>query len=359
MSKIDRLMEKIKIGEAIILLRPENRRYFTGMTTSNGLLFITHEQAWFFTDFRYIVAAKSTVKQPIKVALFDGSHSFTVKKTIETLPYKIERIYFEDSYISFAAAKSFMEEMKSVDFVAGEALVSSLRCEKTQEEINLISEAQSITDAAFSDILDFISMNKNNGITEKDIAFELEFNMRKRGACSLAFDTIIASGANGACCHAVPSDKTISSGEFITMDFGACFDGYMSDMTRTVAVGDISDDKVKIYNIVLNAQINAINNIKAGLTGIQCDAFARDYIAKEGYGNDFGHSLGHGVGLQIHEGPNFSQSYGGIINVNSVMSVEPGIYLEGNCGVRIEDLVIVKEGGVEVLTKSPKNLIKL
>lgn len=359
MTKIEKLSAKLNRGEAIMLLRPENRRYFTGMTTSNGLLLVTNENAWFFTDFRYIIAAKSIVKSPIEVALFEGGHSATVKKTIESLPYKIERIYFEDTYLSYAAAKAFIDNIPNVEFVAGEALVSILRKEKTEEEIAVIKEAQNITDAAFSDILDYIASNKNKGITEKDIAFELEFNMRRRGACGLAFETIVASGINGACCHAVPSDKQIASGEMITMDFGACFDGYMSDMTRTVAVGEISEDKEKIYNIVLEAQLNAINNIKAGLTGKQCDAFARDVITNAGYGNDFGHSLGHGVGLEVHEGPNFSAMNEGIINVNAIMSVEPGIYLENNCGVRIEDLVVVKEDGVIDLTQSPKQLIKL
>ncbi len=351
MTRIEKLEAKLNRGEAVILLRPENRRYFTGMSTSNGLLLVTTDNAWFFTDFRYIIAAKSIVTKPISVSLFEG--------TIETLPYKIERIYFEDSYLSYASAKSFMEEMNSIEFVAGEALVAMLRREKTQDEINLISQAQQITDSAFTDILNYISTNKNKGITEKDIAFELEFDMRKRGASSLAFSTIIASGTNGAYCHAVPSDKKIMSGEFITMDFGACFDGYMSDMTRTVAVGEISEEKEKIYDIVLNSQLIAIKNIKAGLTGTQCDAFARDYISKAGFGADFGHSLGHGVGLEIHEGPNFAQSFTGIINANAVMSIEPGIYIENNCGVRIEDLVVVKEGGVEILTHSPKELIKL
>jgi Xaa-Pro aminopeptidase len=359
MSRIEILSAKLNRGEAIILLRPENRRYFTGMTTSNGLLLVTPDQAWFFTDFRYIIAAKQIVNKPIAVELFNGTHAATLKKTLETLPYKTERIYFEDTYLSFSSAKAFMEEMKDIDFAGGESLVSVLRREKTQHEINLISEAQKITDDAFTDILDYISMNKDKGITEKDIAFELEFDMRRRGAISLAFDTIIASGTNGACCHAVPSDKQVKSGELITMDFGACFEGYMSDMTRTVAIGNISEDKEKIYDIVLNAQLTAIKNIKAGMTGSQCDAFARDYIAKEGYGKDFGHSLGHGVGLEIHEGPNFAQSFSGIINVNAVMSVEPGIYIEDNCGVRIEDLVVVKEDGVDILTKSPKQLIRL
>jgi len=359
MSRIEKLAKKLNKGEAIMLLRPQNRRYFTDMNTSNGLLLVTPDSAWFFTDFRYIIAARSIVKAPIKVELFNGTHSATVKQTLESLPYKTERIYFEDSYLNYAAARTFMEAMPDIEFSAGEALVSILRKEKSEEEINLINEAQKITDAAFTDILDYISSNKNKGITEKDIAFELEFDMRRRGACALAFDTIIASGTNGACCHAVPSDKKIVEGEMITMDFGACYEGYMSDMTRTVAVGDISEDKEKIYNIVLEAQLYAIKNIKAGLTGIQCDAFARDLISSYGYGKDFGHSLGHGVGLEIHEAPNFSAASNVIINVNSVMSVEPGIYLEGDCGVRIEDLVVVKEDGVRVLTKSPKQLIKL
>jgi len=359
MTRIEKLQKKLTKGEAILLLRPENRRYFTGMYTSNGVLLVSFDSAWFYTDFRYIYAAKSKIPSEIKVEMLDGGHAQSVKKTVDSLEYKIEKIYFEDSYLSYSAAKGFMDKLVGIEFCDGEDLVTALRREKTQDEIDATVQAQKITDDSFTYILDYISSNKKKGITEKDIAFELEFAMRKRGASGLAFETIIASGVNGACCHAVPSDKQIVEGEMITMDFGACYADYMSDMTRTVAVGDISEEKEKIYNIVLDAQLNALKNIKAGLTGVQCDDFARDVIKKAGYGDAFGHSLGHGTGLEIHEAPNFSQSFSGTINVNSIMSVEPGIYLEYNCGVRIEDLVVVKEDGVINLTNSPKNLIKL
>ena len=359
MNSVEKLFSKIKENEAVVFIKPENRRYFTGMNTSNGLLLATSDKAWFFTDFRYIVDAKIKVKDPVKVELLDGSFVNTVKKKLEAEGKNVTKIYLEQGYLSYLSVKSFMDGLTGYEFDNGDNFAASLRVEKTEEEISYIKQAQKITDDAFTHIVDYIYSNWKKGITEKDIAFELEFHMRKNGAKGLAFDTIVASGANGAMCHAVPSDKPINDGDMITMDYGAAFNDYCSDMTRTVAVGHVNEEQEKIYNIVLEAQLNALKNIKAGLTGKECDAFARDIIEKAGYGPDFGHSLGHGVGINIHEGPNFSSAYTGVINVNAVMSVEPGIYLEGNCGVRIEDLVVVKENGAEDITHSEKKLLIL
>ena len=196
-------------------------------------------------------------------------------------------------------------------------------------------------------------------MTEKRIAAEIDYAMKCAGAANPSFDTIVASGENGAKPHAVPSDRVIRDGDLITMDFGSVHDGYCSDMTRTVGVGAVSDHQKEIYEIVLQAQEKALEELHAGMTGVAVDAVARNVIAERGYGDAFGHSLGHGIGLMIHEAPNFSQKFQGVIPAGAIMSVEPGIYLPDDCGVRIEDMVVMTDNGCVNLTNSPKNLIIL
>ena len=208
---------------------------------------------------------------------------------------------------------------------------------------------------AFEHILPFIKP----GITEREIALELEFFMKKQGASALSFDTIVAVGERSALPHANLTDKKVEDGKVVLLDYGCVYEGYCSDMTRTVAVG-YADDKTKnIYNIVLNAQLKAIENIKAGVSGVAVDKIARDIIADGGYGDNFNHALGHGLGLKVHEQPTLSPRSEDILKTGNVVSVEPGIYVEGFCGVRIEDIVIVREDGCENLTLSPKDLIIL
>ncbi|MEG0470638.1 MAG: M24 family metallopeptidase, partial [Longicatena sp.] len=212
-----------------------------------------------------------------------------------------------------------------------------------------------ITDKAFLHICDFIKV----GQTEFDIAIELEYTMKKLGATGLAFDSIIVSGVNSSLPHGVPSDKKIEQGDFITMDFGASYNGYCSDMTRTVAIGKISDEQQKVYDTVLKAQLMAIDAIKAGVTYSDIDNVARSYIYSQGYEGCFGHGLGHSLGLYIHEDPRFSYACHEVAQENVMMTVEPGVYLSGKFGVRIEDMVLITENGVDIITKSEKKLITL
>lgn len=359
MKSIKNLQSRIDERSAFIIVDPKNRRYFTGMNTSNGVIVVTKDFAVFFTDFRYITAAKASVGKPFEVGLLPGSHAESVKQLFGEKGFVPKTVYFEADKLSYIQAKAFIDALPGVEFVNGEGVISGLRQAKTEEELGYIKEAQRITDKAFLYIQDYIRSSWKKGITEKQIAFELEFFMRRNGSGEMPFQVIAASGVNGACPHAVPSDKTICEGDFITMDYGSSCNGYASDMTRTVAVGYITEEQEKVYNIVAEAQRAGLDNIKAGITGREADALARDFIEKAGYGEYFGHSLGHGVGLDVHEAPNFSKFYEKMICENSVMSVEPGIYIEGKFGVRIEDLVIVRKDRAEDITGSDSRLIVL
>ncbi len=353
-----KLLSKLPEGSAYVSFRPENRRYLTGITSSNGMVVICAETQVFYTDFRYITMARKDIRPGYEVALLEKSFSATLS---EVLPQSVKTLYFEDEFLTYREYRALSDALSDrFELVGDEKVLSELRMVKSSEEIEKIVAAQSFTDKAFTHICDFIATQwKRGGLTEQRIATELDYAMKCAGAANPSFDTIVAAGENGAKPHAVPSDRIIRAGDMITMDFGSIYDGYCSDMTRTVAVGHVSDHQREIYNIVLAAQENALKNLKAGMTGIAVDALARDVITEKGYGEAFGHSLGHGVGLMIHEAPNFSSRSEGIIPVNSVMSVEPGIYLADDCGVRIEDLVVVLSDGCRNITASPKELLIL
>ena len=234
-----------------------------------------------------------------------------------------------------------------------DAAINFFRRKKSEEEKNCILKAQAIAEKAFDHILGFISTEK----TEKDIALELDFFMLRNGAEATSFDTIAVSGANSSMPHGVPSDKKICNGDFITLDYGAVINGYHSDMTRTVAVGSVSTKMAEVYETVLNAQLASLASLRDGISGIDADKAARDIIANAGYGEFFGHGTGHGVGIEIHEEPRLSPKSDKILCKGDVVTVEPGIYLPGEFGVRIEDMAFITENGYENLTKSPKNLI--
>ena len=229
-----------------------------------------------------------------------------------------------------------------------------MRAVKSDDEIKQIKAAQFITDKAFTHILDYIDSSK----TERDIALEIEYYMKKQGAEKIAFDLIVVSGANGSMCHGVPGDKKIQHGDFITMDIGAVINGYHSDMTRTVAYGAVSEEQENVYQTVLKAQLAAIDAVKAGIPCNVVDKAARDIIDAK-YPDAFGHTTGHAVGLEIHEWPYFAPSCQVITKPGMVLTVEPGIYLEGKFGVRIEDMVLIEESGCENLTHSTKELLIL
>ena len=241
------------------------------------------------------------------------------------------------------------------DWVRLKSTADDLRRIKTPEEIRNIAAAAAIADKAFEEMLKILKV----GMTEKEAAAQLEFLMKKFGAEGTSFDTIFASGIHSSMPHAVPTDKKIEEGDFVTMDFGCKVNGYCSDMTRTIVMGKASDKQKEVYNTVLQANERAMAQVRAGVAGKDIDAIARDYIKEAGYGEYFGHGLGHSVGLYIHENPRFSPSEEQIIEANDTETIEPGIYIPGWGGVRIEDLIVVKEDGYELLSHSPKQLIEL
>ena len=262
---------------------------------------------------------------------------------------------FEDDHMSFASYSTYNVALENIQLVPLKGLITNIRAVKDLEEIEKIAQASQIADEAFEHILGFIKP----GIKEKDVALELEFFMRKKGATGASFDFIVASGHRSSMPHGVASDKVIEEGDFITLDYGCIYDGYCSDMTRTIVLGKACDEQKKIYNIVLEAQKKVIEVAKAGMTGAELDKVARDIISEAGYGEKFGHGLGHGIGLQVHEMPNVNSLGSNELKPGMVTSDEPGIYIEGFGGVRIEDLIVITEEGCKVLNKSPKDLIEL
>lgn len=342
--------------DSALIVTPENRRYFTDFSSSDGILVVTREGSIFFTDSRYIEAAKKTITC---CEVTEGKKVY--EQIRDFLNAKgVKNIAVEQSGITLAQFENLKqnENLKSFEIIGDNSLdkaIKTLRQIKSQAETDKIKAAQRIAEKAFEHILNFIKV----GRTEKEIQLELDFFMLKNGAEALSFDTIAVSGVNSSMPHGVPSDKKIENGDFITMDFGAVVDGYHSDMTRTVAVGFVTDEQHQIYETVLSAQRNALSVLKAGVTCADADKAARDIIAAKGYGEFFGHGTGHGVGIEIHESPNLSPKSNAVLEAGNIVTVEPGIYLPGKFGVRIEDMAFITENGYENLTKAEKSLIIL
>ncbi len=355
MEKINSLQEFLKNShEAILIHSPENRRYFTDFPSSDGYLVVTKDDAVFFTDSRYIEAAQKSIsvcKAQLLTRLSKEVKIFLEKN-------HIEKIYTETERLSVSLLSQFRKIFSPVKASPSKRLenvINELRMVKAPEEIECIKKAQSIAEYAFEHILTFIKP----GVTEKRIALELDFYMLSHGAEALSFETIAVTGKKTSMPHGVPDDTVVENGDFITIDFGAVYKGYHSDMTRTVAVGNVSNEQKEIYNIVLKAQETALSVLKAGLPCSEADKVARDIIANAGYGNCFGHGTGHGVGIEIHELPNLSPRSDAILEIGNVVTVEPGIYIPDKFGVRIEDMALITEAGFENLTNTPKELIIL
>ena len=350
---INFLQKTLSAGEGYIITSPENRRYLTNFDSSDGYLIVTSAESVFLTDSRYIEAAHNQVTDCTEVAM--------LVSLSEQLPKYIGKLGITKLYTE--AEKLSVYDFNKISSVSGcetlaektDEAVSTLRRIKSQEEKNLILAAQGIAEKAFDHILGFISTDK----TEKEIALELDFFMLRNGASAVSFETIAVSGANSSMPHGVPSDKKLENGDFLTLDFGAVFGGYHSDMTRTVAIGQISSKQAEVYETVLNAQLESLASLKAGISGVDADKAARDIIRNAGYGDFFGHGTGHGVGIEIHEAPRLSPKSKAILECGDVVTVEPGIYLPGEFGVRIEDMAFITENGCENLTKTQKSLIIL
>ena len=355
MEKINSLQKILKGShEAILIHSPENRRYFTGFPSSDGYLVVTKDDAVLFTDSRYIEAAQKDISLCRAQLLTQLSKE--VKIFLEE--NRIEKIYTETERLSVALLSQFRKIFSPIRVVPSKRLetaINNMRSVKVFSEIECIKKAQSIAEDAFDHILSFI----RPGVTEKRIALELDFYMLSHGAEALSFETIAVTGKKTSMPHGVPDDTVVESGDFITMDFGAVYKGYHSDMTRTVAVGEVSAEQRKIYEIVLSAQKASLEILKKGVSCKEADKVARDIIKNAGYGDYFGHGTGHGVGIEIHEAPNLSPRSDAILQVGNVVTVEPGIYIPDKFGVRIEDMALITEDGYENLTHTPKELIIL
>ena len=340
-NPIERLTNSVIGGDskkAALIVSETNLYYLTAFPSTDGALLLTSEQAYYLLDFRYTEAARAKA-QNVEVVEFTS-----LNETYKTLLKKhgITEVYMEYAALPYGHAKRFeqLSEECGAKAILNTTLDDAIRKQrivKSDEEVKRICDAQAITDATFE---------------------QIEFFMRKQGAENVAFELIVAAGKNGSQCHAVPSDNQVHKGDFITMDTGAMLAGYHSDMTRTVALGYVNDEQRAIYNTVLKAQLAVIDGARPGMRCCDVDKIARDIIETP-YPNTFGHGLGHGVGFEIHEWPRFNKTDETICEPGMVITDEPGIYIPGKCGVRIEDMLLITDDGCRSLTHSPKELIIL
>lgn len=351
-KRIDRLRERMKEQdlEALLVTHPANRRYLTGFTGTAGMVLVTEKNATLLVDFRYVEQAEKQAPH-LDVVRVGGEPFRTVAQLCRE--WNTSRLAFEQDHLVYSRVEKLKSAMDGVEVVPVGNMVEKLRETKDADELETLRRAAQIADEAFTEIIQEI----HPGLRERDIAFRLEFLLREKGATSSSFDMIVASGPRSALPHGVASDRVLEKGDFVTLDFGALYKGYCSDITRTIVLGKPSDRQREIYDIVLHAQQTALEAVHPGVTGRDVDKVARDIITDHGYGEQFGHSTGHGIGLEIHEAPTLSVNGETVLQSGMVVTVEPGIYLPGFGGVRIEDDVVVTEQGKEVLTHSPKNLI--
>ena len=335
--------------DAILITQPENRRYLSGFTGSAGVLLISQEQAILATDFRYY---EQVEKQAPDFRLAKITDKF--KTLLPELVHHVgaKRVGFESVHLTVDQHQEWQKVAEGFELVPTKELVERIRAVKDEDELSKIRKAIALADEAFAHIVDFTEP----GMTEKEVAWELEAFMRTHSAEKVAFDLIVGSGPNGAMPHATISERVIRAGEPIVIDMGAMIDGYNSDLTRTICAGRPDDKFKEIYDIVLEAQRTAEQGIKPGMQGKQADSIARKVIEEAGYGDNYGHGLGHGVGLAVHEKPGVGRLSEDVLGPGMVFTVEPGIYLPGWGGVRIEDIVVMREDGVRVLTQASKEL---
>ncbi len=355
MNKFEERIERLRVLlkeaklDALFINDEANVAYFTGTKGSDCYLYISADSAYIITDFRYTEMAEALTW----LTLDTLGNGRTIADVVGDKPE--ERIGVEKEAMTLDVFMLLNSKLKEKNFQPVSGLVEQLRMIKDEDEIASTRKACDIAVKTYLHMLDFLKP----GLEEVEAAAELEYTMRRLGAEGPSFDTILITGVKTSMPHGVPGHNVIKTGDFVTMDFGCKVDGYCSDMTRTVAIGQPTDEMKEVYNVVLKAQLNALANLHAGITGKEGDAFARDIIEAAGYGPYFGHSLGHGTGLKIHEAPNYSQSYTKIIPAGAILSVEPGIYLPGKFGVRIEDLALVTDSGIMDFEDAPKELIIL
>lgn len=353
MDRIEKISTSLSNGQAALITSDISITYLTGFQHSEGYVFITKENSYFFVDFRYAEAVQKSVSHIDLVTFnvaFDSINELIAK-------HSVKEVLVEDQAVSLSVYKTLKDKLNAevLDSTEISKIILSSRIIKTADEIEKLRTAQKIAEKAYLEVLNFVKP----GITEKEISARLEFLMKMKGAERVAFDLITVTGKKTSLPHGVPGDVAVQSGDFVTFDIGAVYDGYHSDMTRTVAVGNITDEQRAIYDIVLKAHLAGLDAVKAGVTGLAVDNVSRTIITNAGYGKYFGHSTGHGVGLEIHESPYASQRSTDTLEENMTLTVEPGIYLPDKFGVRIEDTVLVKKDGFETFASIPKDLLIL
>ena len=355
MKNIEKYQSLLETGEvdALLLTSVYNRLYAAQYRVAEGVAVVTREGAYYFTDSRYIEAAEKNLKGFTVRMTHPGSSE--IERINEVIgEHTIKKLGFEENDMTYGDYLRYNEALHAV-LVPMQAKIDAFRATKEPWEIELMRKAQAITDQTFSELCKIIQA----GMTEKELEAELLYRLYKHGAEGPSFDPIVVSGPNTSLPHGVPGERKLEFGDFITMDFGCIYGGYCSDMTRTVALGFVSEEMDKVYKTVLKAQLAGIAATKAGVVGRDIDGAARKVIADAGYGDYFGHGYGHSLGILIHEAPNANTRNDQPMPAGAVVSAEPGIYLPGKFGVRIEDVTVITEQGCEVLTRSPKNLIIL
>ena len=353
-TSVKKIQNELEKGSALLVASVPNRFYLTGYESSDGFVFITREKAVFLIDFRYVEKARAVVNS-CEVRLSSSPMTEIAELCRES---GTETLYCESEYSSLGFAKRLSAAVAPTtvsDSDRFDIMLREMRSVKCETELSLIKQAQKLTDETFDYILQHISA----GRTERDVMLDMEFYMRRLGSEGVSFDFIVVSGKNSSLPHGVPTDKVIEKGDFLTMDFGAIVGGYHSDMTRTVAVGAVDSEQKRVYDTVLKAQLAGIAAVRSGVSCKAVDKVSRDIIYNAGYEGCFGHGLGHSVGVEIHEMPAFNTRCETILKAGTIMTVEPGIYIENKYGVRIEDMVFVTDDGCIDLTDSPKELICL
>ncbi len=354
-QRATQLLDAMRLNEheGVLVYNPSNMFYLSGYT-GEGLVLITRKGCAIVTDFRYTEQAeKQAPGFAVHMTEKGRSHETIANELCRA--FGVDTLYYEADYVTVQTFDSCREKIPGTEWKQVGSAIEQLREIKDEDELALIREACRITSEAFERILP----NIKEGMTEKELALMLDFDMMHHGASRPSFSTIVAAGANGSLPHAVPGAYKLRRGDMITMDFGARFGNYCADMTRTVALGQPSDEMRKVYDTVLEAQKRSQDAVAAGQRCRDVDAIARDYIDQNGYQGRFGHGLGHAVGIDIHEEPRLSQTCNAVLKAGHVMTVEPGIYLPGVGGVRIENTVVVRDGGCEVLTTPTRELIVL
>jgi|SRR5690625_2094475 len=350
LEKVKKYLNKHHL-DALIITSPINRLYMTGFTGSSGIVVITKQDQFLLTDFRYIEQATEEASS-FKIVRHTAAIETKVAELLKDL--KVKQIAFEADHVTYSQYDKLTRLIHG-QLTPTTDIIENIRIIKSADELQTMKKASKIADQAYEHILTFIKP----GMKEIEVAHELESFMKQAGAAATSFDSIVASGWRSALPHGIASEKVIEEGELVTLDFGAIYEGYCSDITRTLAVGEISEELTKIYNIVLAAQEKSVAKIKPGMTGQEADAIARVYINEAGYGKYFGHSTGHGLGLEVHEQPTLSMKSETVLKPGMVVTVEPGIYIPDLGGCRIEDDIVITETGNERLTVSTKKLIHI